>query len=67
MHPDQATVVARANAGALIQGLTLIAAVGSLPFGYDTAVMIGAVAVDDAKFVAPRGLTQAAGTAEVPA
>jgi hypothetical protein len=45
MHPDT--------------GLTLSAALGSLPFGYDTAV--------NAKFVEPRGLTRAAVVARVPA
>jgi len=67
MHPDKATVVAGADVGALAQGLTLIAALGSLPFRYDTAVMIGAIMIDDAKFLEPRGLTPGAGAAEVPA
>jgi hypothetical protein len=38
MHSDSATSVARPD-GALVKGLTLIAAPRGLLFGYDTAVI----------------------------
>ena len=47
MHSTTADTVARSN-GALVHGLTLIAALGGLLFGYDTAVISGAVTAIDA-------------------
>jgi SP family xylose:H+ symportor-like MFS transporter len=59
------TLIARGNAGAganpaLVRGLTLIAALGGLLFGYDTAVISGAVSAIDANFIAPLGLPETA-------
>jgi SP family xylose:H+ symportor-like MFS transporter len=45
---------------ALITTLTIIAAIGGLLFGYDTAVISGAVAAIDHKFVTPLGLAETA-------
>jgi SP family xylose:H+ symportor-like MFS transporter len=59
MHPHTTTMVAGAN-GTLVKGLTLIAALGGLLFGYDTAVISGAVAAIDANFIDPRGLSETA-------
>lgn len=57
MHSTTANAVA-APSGALVHGLTLIAALGGLLFGYDTAVISGAVAAIDANFITPRGLPE---------
>jgi SP family xylose:H+ symportor-like MFS transporter len=51
--------MARAN-HTLIVGLTLVAALGGLLFGYDPAVISGAVSAIDANFITPRGLPEAA-------
>jgi SP family xylose:H+ symportor-like MFS transporter len=49
----------KANAG-LVMGLAVIASLGGLLFGYDTAVISGAVSAIDHNFILPRGLTEAA-------
>lgn len=46
------------SSAALVSALTLVAALGGLLFGYDTAVISGAVNAIDANFIAPRGLSQ---------
>jgi SP family xylose:H+ symportor-like MFS transporter len=59
MHSTTASPVASPNF-ALVHGLTLIAALGGLLFGYDTAVISGAVGAIDANFIVPRGLPETA-------
>ena len=41
-------------------GATLVAAIGGLLFGYDTAVISGAVSAIDANFIEPRHLAETA-------
>ena len=44
--------------GSLVRGLAFVAALGGLLFGYDTAVISGAVGAIDHNFIAPRGLPE---------
>jgi SP family xylose:H+ symportor-like MFS transporter len=50
--------MAKANY-ALVTGLAIAAAIGGLLFGYDTAVISGAVDAINANFIAPRHLSEA--------
>jgi MFS transporter, SP family, xylose:H+ symportor len=59
MNSTTANAVSAPN-GMLVHGLTLIAALGGLLFGYDTAVISGAVSAIDANFIDPRGLSETA-------
>jgi MFS transporter, SP family, xylose:H+ symportor len=43
---------------ALVRSLALVAALGGLLFGYDTAVISGAIDAIDANFIDPRGLSE---------
>src|SRR5262245_37163793 len=57
MNSTSAAALASPNT-MLVHGLTLIAALGGLLFGYDTAVISGATAAIDANFVTSRGLPE---------
>jgi SP family xylose:H+ symportor-like MFS transporter len=46
--------------GSLVRGLAFVAALGGLLFGYDTAVISGAVGAIDYNFITPRGLPETA-------
>ena len=48
------------NSSWLITGLTFVATLGGLLFGYDTAVISGAVSSIDANFIAPLQLAETA-------
>ena len=54
--------MAKANNN-LVVGLSLVAALGGLLFGYDTAVISGAVGAIDANFIKPQHLTETAQSA----
>ena len=45
---------------ALVTGVTFVATLGGLLFGYDTAVISGAVSSIDANFIDPQHLTETA-------
>jgi SP family xylose:H+ symportor-like MFS transporter len=59
MHTTTVNPAAATNFG-LVNWLTVIAALGGLLFGYDTAVISGAVNAIDANFITPRGLPETA-------
>ena len=46
--------------GSLVTGLTFVATLGGLLFGYDTAVISGAVSAIDANFIEPLSLSETA-------
>jgi MFS transporter, SP family, xylose:H+ symportor len=46
--------------GALVSRLTFVATLGGLLFGYDTAVISGAVSAIDANFIDPLQLSETA-------
>src|SRR5690242_588881 len=49
-----------AKSTSLVVGLTFVATLGGLLFGYDTAVISGAVSSIDAYFITPQGLSETA-------
>src|ERR1700735_605411 len=48
------------NSASLVTGLTFVATLGGLLFGYDTAVISGAVSSIDANFIDPQHLSETA-------
>ena len=48
------------STGSLVSGLTFVATLGGLLFGYDTAVISGAVGAIDANFIEPLNLSETA-------
>jgi MFS transporter, SP family, xylose:H+ symportor len=58
LEPMEQSAPARSTAAGLSLRLTLVAALGGLLFGYDTAVISGAVGSIDADFIAPLQLDE---------
>ena len=59
---SKALLIAGAVAFSLVVGLTFVATLGGLLFGWDTAVISGAVSSIDAYFIDPLGLSETART-----